>query len=223
MIAIFCAIFYSPSVVAQKTSDPVNKNISKSEITAQYVIDKYLDALGGKAKLEAIKSTITENTMTVQGMDIAMVTKKMGNKFKSSQLVMGQSVIQVFDGEKGYVDQMGTRTDLPESAIPDLKKLRTVEALGFQADDYKDAIVEALNDHNYYVLVSDNSKLYFDMKTGLLYRTKKEMGDAIIKSYLTVAGVQFPEHIEVEGNGQKVTIKTTKVIVNSGVSDEDFK
>jgi hypothetical protein len=49
------------------------------------------------------------------------------------------------------------------------------------------------------------------------------MGDAVIKSYLTVDGIKFPGDIEAEGNGQKVVIKTTKVIINSGVTDADFK
>jgi len=49
------------------------------------------------------------------------------------------------------------------------------------------------------------------------------VGDALIKSYITVDGIKFPGDIEAEGNGQKVVIKTSKVTINSGVSDADFK
>ncbi|WP_435524571.1 hypothetical protein [Chryseobacterium indoltheticum] len=50
----------------------------KSKLSPQQVIDSYLNALGGKNKLEAVKTTITENTMSLQGMEIAMNTKKWG-------------------------------------------------------------------------------------------------------------------------------------------------
>ncbi len=45
----------------------------------------------------------------------------MGNKFKSVQSVMGQEMTQVFDGEKGYMNQMGTKTDIPANQIEELK------------------------------------------------------------------------------------------------------
>jgi hypothetical protein len=40
---------------------------------------------------------------------------------------------------------------------------------------------------------------------------------------MTVDGLKFPQEIEAEGNGQKVIIKTTKITLNSGVSDADFR
>ncbi len=43
-----------------------------------------------------------------------------------------------------------------------------------------------------------------------------------MKSYMTVDGIKFPELIEAEGGGQKVTIKTNKITLNSGVSEADL-
>lgn len=40
---------------------------------------------------------------------------------------------------------------------------------------------------------------------------------------MIVEGVKFPELIEAEGGGQMVILKTTKVIINSGVTEADFK
>lgn len=40
---------------------------------------------------------------------------------------------------------------------------------------------------------------------------------------MAVDGIQFPAEVEAEGGGQKMTIKTTKVLINSGVTDADFK
>ncbi|MCY0968662.1 hypothetical protein [Chryseobacterium wangxinyae] len=224
IVPFFCAMMFSTSAVAQKTSTAtVKSTASTSQITPKQVIDNYLTALGGKAKLEAVKSTIIENTINAQGMEINSTTKKMGNKFKSVQSVMGQEMTQVFDGEKGYMNQMGTKTDFPANQIADLKNSKTIDALGYDASKFQTVTVEKIDGKDYNVLSSDKGKFYFDAATGLLFKAGTGQGDAIMKSYITVDGIKFPELIEAEGAGQKVTIKTNKVTLNSGVSDADFK
>lgn len=224
ILPFFCAVVFATPAMAQKTSTATVKTAaSASQITPQQVIDNYLTALGGKAKLEAVKSTIIENTITAQGMDINSTTKKMGNKFKSVQTVMGQEMTQVFDGEKGYMNQMGTKNDIPANQIEELKKSKTIDALGYEASKFQTVTVEKIDGKDYNVLSSDKGKFYFDAATGLLYKAGTGQGDAIMRSYITVDGIKFPELIEAEGNGQKVTIKTNKVTLNSGVSDADFK
>lgn len=223
ILSFFCVAMLSTSAVAQKKATPIVKSTAPtSQITAQLVIDEYLTALGGKAKLEAVKTTITDNTLSVQGMEVVMTTKRMGNKFKSVQSVMGQEIVSAFDGEKGYMSKMGTKTDIPADKIASLKKGKTMDALGYDAASFKTVTVEKLNDKDYNVLTSDKGSFYFDAATGLLYQSKSAEGNAVITSYLTVDGIKVPEVIEAEGNGQKITIKTTKVIINSGVSDADF-
>nr|WP_314494916.1 hypothetical protein [uncultured Chryseobacterium sp.] len=224
ILPLFCAVLFSTSAIAQKTvTAPVKAEVSNSKITPQQVVDNYLTALGGKAKLEAVKSTVIENTITAQGMDINSTTKKMGNKFKSVQSVMGQEMTQVFDGEKGYMNQMGNKTDIPANQIEELKKSKTIDALGYDASKFQTVTVEKIDNKDYNVLSSDKGKFYFDAATGLLYKAGTGQGDAIMKSYMTVDGIKFPELIEAEGGGQKVTIKTNKVTLNSGVSEADFK
>ena len=44
------------------------------------------------------------------------------NKSKTVQKIMGQEMVQVFDGEKGYMMQAGQRMDLPAPAIEEAKK-----------------------------------------------------------------------------------------------------
>lgn len=222
IIPFFCAVLASATVSAQNSSAATAQSV-KSNASPQQVIDNYITALGGRSNLENVKSTITDNTMLMQGKEIKMTTKKMGNKFKSVQSVMGQQVVQMFDGEKGYIDQMGTKSDFPATAIPELKKGRTMDALGYEASNFKDVMLTKENGKEYNVLVSDKGKFYFDTQTGLLQKWNSAAGNTVIKSYVTVDGVKFPGEIEAEMGGQKAQIKTTKVTVNSGVSDEDFK
>ncbi|WP_326984946.1 hypothetical protein VUJ46_10585 [Chryseobacterium sp. MYb264] len=224
IIPFFCALLISTAAEAQQTATNAAKTEAKqSKLTSKEVIDNYLKALGGKEKLEAVKTTITDNTLSVQGMEFTMSTKKMGNKFKSEQKVMGQTMTQLFDGEKGYFDQGGQKNMIPADKVGELKKGKAIEALGYDAANFKKVMVEKLDGKEYNVLSSDKGQHYFDAATGLLYKSSSKEGTAVIKSYMTVDGIKFPEEIEAEGNGQKINIKTTKIVINSGVSDVDFK
>ncbi|KFE99575.1 hypothetical protein IX39_02630 [Chryseobacterium formosense] len=222
IIPFFCAVLLSTSVNANVQRVTTIESNVKSQLSPQQIIDKYIEALGGKAKLESVKSSVSEDVISAQGMEIKSVTKKMGNKFKSVQSIMGQEIVSVFDGVKGHSNQTGTKVEFTPDRIVELKKGKTIDALGLDASKFTSA-VETLDGKSYNVLVSDAVKLYFDTSTGLLYKTGNAMSGAVIKSYITVDGIKFPEQIEAEGGGQKVIIKTTKVTVNSGVTDADFQ
>jgi len=223
IIPFFCAVLYAVPVAAQTSTAPAKTEAVKSKLTPKEVVDNYLKALGGKDKLEGIKTTLIENTLTVQGMDIMMTTKKMGNKFKSEQSVMGQKMVQFFDGEKGYFEQGGQKMDIPADKIGELKKSKVIDALAYDPATFSTVTVEKIDGKDYNVLTSEKGKFYFDASTGLLYKSSAAEGTAVVKSYMTVEGLKFPQEIEAEGNGQKVVIKTTKITLNSGVSDADFK
>lgn len=223
IIPFFCAVLYAAPVAAQTKTAAAKMEAVKSKLTPKEVIDNYLNALGGKDKLESIKTTLIDNTLTVQGMDVMMTTRKMGNKFKSEQSVMGQKMVQFFDGEKGYFEQGGQKMDIPADKIADLKKGRVIDALAYDPATFSAVTVEKIDGKDYNVLTSDKGKFYFDASTGLLYKSSAEEGTAVVKSYMAVDGIKFPQEIEAEGNGQKVIIKTTKITLNSGVSDADFK
>ncbi|AYZ13548.1 hypothetical protein V2E39_11035 [Chryseobacterium arthrosphaerae] len=224
IIPFFCAVLFSVPAAAQKKGTASAKTEAvTAKITPKEVIDNYFKASGGKDKLDAVKSVVMDNTISVQGMEIKSTTKKLGNKFKSVQSLMGKEMIQLFDGEKGYFDQMGTKQEIPADKIAELKKGKPVDALAFDPSNFQTATVEKLDGKDYNVLTSDKGKFYFDTTTGLLYKTVAGEGSATIKSYMTVDGLQFASDVDAEGGGQKMNIKTTKVVINSGVTDADFK
>jgi zinc protease len=110
-----------PEVETPKTDAP--KAAVSANVTAQQVIDNYAAALGGKSKLEAVKTVKTLSTIKVMGMEMEAITLEMApNKSKAVQKIMGQEMVQVFDGEKGYMMQAGQRMDLPAPAIEEAKK-----------------------------------------------------------------------------------------------------
>lgn len=191
--------------------------------TAQQVIDNYVTALGGKQKLESVKTLSMKNNITVMGMDMEGKTLKKDNKFKSTQTMMGQEMIQVFDGEKGYANQMGQKVDFPADQVAKLKDAKLMDALGMNAAKIKNVEKKQVDGKDYTILSSDDSKYYFDTKTGLLSKTESDKGTMTINKYVAVDGIQFVEEMSIDAGGQQILVKNSDIKVNQPISDEEFK
>ena len=191
--------------------------------TAQQVIDNYIVALGGKEKLESIKTLSLKNNISVMGMEMEGKTIKKDNKFKSTQSMMGQEMVQLFDGEKGYASQMGQKIDFPADQVEKMKKAKIMDALGMDASKMKPVEKTAIDGKNYYVLTSDDSKYYFDTATNLLYKTESDKGNMTIEKYTDLNGIKFVEEMKIEAGGQEISVKNSDIQINPNISDEDFK
>ena len=191
--------------------------------TAKQIIDNYITALGGKQKLESVKTLSMKNTISVMGMDMEGKTVKKDNKFKSTQTMMGQEMVQMFDGEKGYANQMGQKIDFPADQVAKLKVSKIIDALGMDPAKIKTVEKKQIDGKDFYVLSSDDTKSYFDVKTGLLSKSENEKGTMTINKYVDVDGVKFVEEMSIDAAGQKITIKNSEIKVNQPVSDDVFK
>lgn len=211
-----------PEVETPKTDAP--KAAVSANVTAQQVIDNYAAALGGKSKLEAVKTVKTLSTIKVMGMEMEATTLEMApNKSKAVQKVMGQEMVQVFDGEKGYMMQAGQRMDLPAPAIEEAKKKRLFEVLSYNAADFKTVEKVTEEGKELYLLAGAGKKLYFDTKTNLLVKSTSDKGDMVILDYMEVDGIKFPKNLKLAMMGQNMEMTNNQVIVNKEVSAEDFK
>ncbi|MBP7173847.1 MAG: insulinase family protein [Cloacibacterium sp.] len=156
------------------------KNVKKEEkavassLTAQQVIDNYIVALGGKAKLEAVKTLKMNSVMKMMGMEISGTEIKMApNKTKRTQSMMGQESVQVFDGTKGYMTQAGNKMDMPAPMVEKMKEARIIEALSMDAGKIKTVEKTTVDGKELIVMTSEKGKSFFDAKTGLLVKSQK--------------------------------------------------
>ncbi|WP_333852276.1 LolA family protein [Epilithonimonas sp.] len=191
--------------------------------TAKQVIDNYVTALGGKQKLESVKTLSMKNTISVMGMEMEGKTVKKDNKFKSTQSMMGQEMSQVFDGEKGFANQMGQKIDFPADQVAKLKDAKIMDALGLNPEKMKTVEKKQIDGKDYIVLSSDDSKYYFDAKTNLLWKTEGDKGTMIISKYADIDGIKFVEEMSIDAAGQQVSVKNSDIKINQPVSDEEFK
>ncbi len=191
--------------------------------TAKQIIDNYITALGGKQKLESVKTLSMKNTISVMGMDMEGKTVKKDNKFKSTQTMMGPEMVQMFDGEKGYANQMGQKIDFPADQVAKLKVSKIIDALGMDPAKIKTVEKKQVDGADYYVLSSDDSKSYFDVKTGLLSKTENDKGNMSITKSTDVDGIKFVEEMLLNAAGQEIKVKNSEIKINQPVSDDEFK
>jgi acyl carrier protein len=192
--------------------------------SASSIIDNYLHALGGESKLKNVKTLLTEGMILAGGMEMQTVIKQMyPNKSHSETYCMGQTMIQNFDGRKGYMAQGTMKMDMPDEMIAAMKDAVLIDALKFVALKIVSVQMQTIDGKDCYVLTNaEGEKNYFDKTTWLLYRTETSEGITTIKTYGEFDGMMFPTEIIQAGQGQEVIIKATKITVNKGVTEKDF-
>ncbi|MDX9704341.1 MAG: pitrilysin family protein [Weeksellaceae bacterium] len=216
------------------TSKPEQKQAG-SDITVQTVLDSYLQAIGGKDKLLAVKSLTTNYTASVQGMELNLKSIAT-NDGKSLVLVSGMGMElqkSVFDGEKGYNAQQGQKMDLTEEEInahlyesafivPELaySKKEEIQLGGIENFEGKEA----------YVLIDGDKRSFYDTKTGLklgIVTTIENQGQTftqtvVFNDYKEHNGILLPEKIDMDA-GFPMAFTLKNAIFDEGVSDDDFK
>ncbi len=210
------------------------------EITAENVIERYIAAIGGRQKVQAIEDVITVMSASIQGMTIETVNKQKAPDLFYNTMSMGGNVMQkqVFDGTRGKISAMGQSQEITGDDLKDLKlqaalfpELRYVE-LGYTLEL---AGIETLDGEDVYRvrLTSPTGSVrneYFSLETGLRKSTQisqeTPMGSMTIVTnyddYREVNGVLFPFTISQHLGPQMLDMKVTSIEVNSGLSAAEF-
>ena len=205
-------------------------------VTTETVLNSYLQAIGGKDKVEALQSLIMMGEGSVQGTPLKLTIKKTSNgQFLQEISVMGNIMSkQVLNGETATITAQG-QTITPnaeqvealkaESAIvPELDMLanETISLKGIEKVDGKNA---------YVIAISDKKNAFFDTESGLKLKeetTQEMQGQSFVQAvmfsdYKEVNGVKFPFMMSQSMGPQNIEFTFTEVKVNEGVSDADFK
>jgi hypothetical protein len=208
-------------------------------LTAQKVIDTYIDAVGGRNKLAAVKDISTSMTASIQGTEIKIETKKknpskylmtvsipIANRIAIKYVVNGDAVSVVSNGRAQKIDQKEKQRVLSEAVIfPELEygqKGYQTALLGMQMTNGQQLYVVQVTTPS-----GEISKEYYDVASGL--KKKQEiLGDksALIteySNYKLVNGIKIPYTQTSNNFGQSIEIKLNEVKVNGGIDDSNFK
>lgn len=211
-------------------------------LTAEKVIENYIDALGGEEKLTAVKSLKMEMGADMMGNAIDMTVIKevpskllvevgMGGNVMSKQMLNGDNAVIVQMGNKLPVnDEMKHQLTMQSYPFPELM----YDELGMKT---KLTGIEKIDDKDAYAVEvttpkGDKVTQYYDTKTGFKIRetkvAKTPQGEMSLSTdygdYKAVDGIYFPYLIvQPMGGGMKMNIKTENIQVNPEINEEVFK
>lgn len=211
-------------------------------MTAEKVIEDYINAIGGKKRISEVKSVKTVMTGDTQ-MGQMMMTNIQSKPDKFAMMIGANGMtIQkiVVDGNKGKMSGMGGSKDITAEEIEEYKD----QAIPFSEAMYTEMgyTLELKGIENidgikaYKLSVTDRTGSeafeYYDMSTGLKIRTLQttEAGDQSITNiydfadYKEVDGIKFPHTTTATGMmPMPLTLKVKSIEVNGEISSEIFK
>jgi hypothetical protein len=207
---------------------------SLDEIVKKYTAANKLDNV---VNLKTIK--ITAN-MSLMGMEMPMVMwMKNPNKIKSVTTFNGQDMIQVFDGEKGYVVSPMTGSTEPVEMTPDQVKqtLRSSMFQNYMATYLKNGQLtlngeENVNDKPAYKLQATIEggtviDMFIDKSSYFLVKTATTASGVTMESFPTdyteTSGFMIPMKTSTSAQGMDILINFTKVEVDVPMEDSIFK
>ena len=196
----------------------------------------YLEAIGGKEKVESVNAVSLLGEAEFQGMKLQLMNiNAKPNKLVVMMMMMGNVLMkQAFNGEVGYIQQQGVNNPFPQEEIDKLKKSSLpFEEIGWlDNEDVKFSSIESEGGKELYALeVNGDTYVYYDKETGLKIKQTQSasMPDGTkvsqttyYENYISVDGILFPHIIKVPMGPQNMDFNMIKIVVNPEVSDADF-
>jgi len=226
----------SPSVTQSQASSPKTP-------TADQIIDRYIEAEGGRAALSKLTSRVMTGTIDVPSMSLSgtvEVREKAPNRSLGTLTINGASFLQGFDGTTGW-------TDDPQNGLRELSGAELAETRR-ESDFYHTLDLRKLylkftltgtdkvGDRDVYVVegvVPEGGapeKMYFDTQTGLLLRdvTQHHSADGVSEfqqeyaDYRDTDGMKLPHTIRQINEGTLVVITVEEYHHNVPLDDAQF-
>lgn len=217
--------------------------------TVDQLIDKYVQALGGKAAIQKVNSRISKGTVEVVGMN-AGGTAELYEKAPDKQMhvLVVPELINSYGGYNGKVgwgfdEEKGKASELKDKELETLRldsefykpikikeqfakiTLKGAEKIQFR-DGPRDTFVIEAKPAN-----GSSRKMYFDKQTGLLIRqdtqeSSDEAGKMAVREfyldYKSVDGVMVPFTIRHSQGGTIIIIRLNDVKQNVAIDDSKF-
>jgi len=214
--------FYGNPVAAMET--PAN-------MTGKDVVSNYVKAIGGKEKLEKVNDVTTKMGMTMQGMNIEIISKQKSPNKMSVETLMGGNVMskQVCNGVKAMVKSPQGSQELTGANLEEMLNQSTMnielhldqmkitpELKGAEDVDGQPAWKVQMTSPS-----GKNTVDFYDKKSGLRVKTIAQQGQmsviTLYSDYRAVEGVLFPFKLKQSAGPQSFDIIVSGVEVNKGI------
>jgi photosynthetic reaction center cytochrome c subunit len=209
--------------------------------TAEQLLDKYVQAVGGAAAIGKINSRVMKGTMDFGGKSVSIdiYSKTPKERISYAHMPDGDSVT-AFNGHEGWLASAG-RPGVHEMQGSELDAaamdadLQLAAHLKPMFNEMKVEPAEKIGDHEAYVVVGQREgkppiRLYFDEQSGLLVRLVR-FGDTALgllptqidyTDYRDTDGVKIPYRWTLARPSGRFTIQVNDVKQNIPVDDAKF-
>jgi hypothetical protein len=246
-VATLALLLSAGGVFAQASAPaswPTSKAAAPATPSADQILDKYVQASGGRAAWQKLHSRVSKGTVDVPAASASgtvEVREKAPDRVLITVNIAGTVFTQGFDGTVGWSNdpQNGVR----EQTGPELAETKR-DADFYHALDFRKlypkisvAGTDKVGDKSAYVIEAtpaeggDPDKVYFDAQTGLLVRavTQHHNPDGSVEpfqedfeDYRTQDGVTIPFTIHQTNPQMSFTIKIDEVRHNVELDDAEF-
>ncbi len=214
-------------------------------ISAQTVINKYLDAIGGKSNLKMVQHFTMKATGKVEAMgrtvELSIRQWQADGDKTCQEMRMGDMLLnkQTFDGTAGWLEGMGGSKEIPADEIPKTRESAVIfpELLYFTSGyEVKLAGNDAVEGKSCYRLevktpAGTVQTEYYEITSGLKIRvtTVVEMQGQTaetvtdLSDYRKVDGISFPFAIKQSVAGQTIDTRVDSIDIKTPVDSAVFK
>lgn len=213
-------------------------SVLPASLTAESIIQSYIDKIGGQDKLKTIQSLKQVSSMNLMGQNMEVSSYQLEpEKFSLEIQTGGMKVIeQRFDGNTLEVNQMGQKqvfTEGPEvdamkgsaSIFPQLLFLSEAYTLELKGiEDVNGSEVYKIN-----AISPENQKVihYYDIESNLLVKQVTQQGEQALSQemgdYREVDGILFPYKMTITGMAPvPVEMIVQSVEINADINESQF-
>ena len=225
---------------ANPTEKPEFSKPIPEGVTASSVMASYIEAIGGKAAVESVQTMLFNAEVTIEGAPFkptAVIKAMAPNKSSMEMSIAGMGTImkQKFDGTTGYAEQQGMKQPMSEEDVAEQASQKGLfPEAHYTADEIELMSLSDLDGTDVYKIkvkgVSESFR-YYDANSGLLLReeaTEEAQGQSVMtitvhSDYRAVDGVMIPFGRKITAGPQVFGFNASEVVINSGVTEADFK
>ncbi len=225
---------------ANPTEKPEFSKPIPEGINATSIMVSYIEAIGGKDAVDGVKTLLFSAEMTIEGAPFkpTAIRKSMAPNKSSTEIIvpgMGTMMKEKFDGESGYSEQGGMKNPMSKEDIDDKSSEKVLfPELHYTSDDIELISLSDIDGKEVYKIKvngSEESFRYYEANSGLLVRVEESQeaqgqsmtSITVHSDYREVNGILIPFSQKVTVGPQILLFDAKEVLINSGVTDEDFK
>jgi len=208
-------------------------------ITAQQIIEKYIGAIGGRARLEKVKTIMIKAQTGIRGQSVDVtIMKKAPNKLMQKMEAGNFVQKTIFDGTRGVSSGAGRTIEIVGDNLEALKfeaQMNSITQLEKLWIETKLIGEETINDRPTYKIrfnpkIGKSWTANFDKQNGLQVKQEREADTpngpitqiTEYDDYRAVDGILFPFEITQTVSGQEIGTNVIFINVNEPIEDWEF-